>query len=266
MHPERACDIAIVGGSGFYELIVDAESLNVETPYGPPSAPIAVGALAGRRIAFLPRHGRRHEYPPHRINYRANMWALRSIGVRRVLAPCAVGSLQAELAPGALLVPDQLVDRTSGRTHTYYDGGAVHVPFGDPYCAALRASLCGAARGIVNGGTMVVVEGPRFSTRAEARWYAGMGWSVVNMTGHPEAVLARELAMCYATIALVTDRDAGVREGDSVDQSTVLAEFAANLERLRTILADVVADLPIQRGGCGCAETLTGIRLPLELP
>ncbi len=258
--------IGVVGGSGFYEFIDDPESITVETPFGKPSAAVSVGDVAGRRVAFIPRHGRRHELPPHRVNYRANMWALRALGVRQVLAPCAVGSLHAELGPGALVVPDQLVDRTSGRTQTFYDVGAVHVPFADPYCPVLRAALCAAEPGVVDGATMVVVEGPRFSTRAESLWYAGLGWSLVNMTGHPEAVLARELALCYATVGLVTDRDAGVVDGESVNQQAVFAAFAENVERLRDILRRVLAALPDTRTGCSCAAVLDGINLPIELP
>ncbi|MGI8701861.1 MAG: S-methyl-5'-thioadenosine phosphorylase [Nocardioidaceae bacterium] len=258
--------IAVVGGSGFYEFISDPTTVSVETPFGEPSAPVSVGDVAGRQVAFLPRHGRRHELAPHQVNYRANLWALRSLGVRQVLAPCAVGSLQPGLGPGALVVPDQLVDRTSGRVQTYYDTGAVHVPFADPYCPVLRAALCASDPAVVDGATMVVVEGPRFSTRAESTWYAGLGWSLVNMTGHPEAVLARELALCYATVALVTDRDAGVSEGESVNQETVFAEFAKNIERLRAILQRVVAGLSADRSGCMCSSALDGISLPTELP
>jgi 5'-methylthioadenosine phosphorylase len=259
-------ELAIIGGSGLYELLDDPEQVVVPTPYGDPTAPISVGHVGDRVLAFVPRHGRRHEYPPHRVNYRANLWALRSLGVRRVIAPCAVGSLRVELGPGALVVPDQLVDRTSGRAQTFYDDGAVHVPFADPYCPALRGALATAAPDIVDGATMVVVEGPRFSTRAESEWFARQGWSLVNMTGHPEAVLARELALCYATIALVTDRDAGVDAGESVNQATVFVHFAENVDRLRGLLMDVVEGLPAERGGCTCAQALDGIALPLDLP
>src|SRR5262249_8829148 len=156
-----------------------------------------------------PRHGRDHRFPPHRINYRANMWALRSVGVRQVLAPCAVGGLRPDLGPGTLVVPDQLVARTSGRIQTYYDAGAVHVAMAEPYCPDGRAAVLDVARSTrwspVEDGTLVVIEGPRFSTRAESRWFSGNGWSVVGMTGYPEAVMAREMALCYTAICLVTD-------------------------------------------------------------
>jgi 5'-methylthioadenosine phosphorylase len=200
------------------------------------------------------------------VNYRANLWALRALGVQRVLAPCAVGSLQPDLGPGSLVVPDQLVDRTTARVQTYMDTGAAHVGFADPYCPALRRSIVAASDVAVDGGTMVVIEGPRFSTRAESQWYAAQGWSVVNMTGHPEAVLARELAMCYAAVALVTDRDAGISDTDAVSQAGVFAEFAANVEGLRTLLADVVGRLPQQRTGCRCGAALDGLTVAFDLP
>ncbi len=263
---EAQAEVAVIGGSGFYEFLTGPYEVDVSTPYGDPSASIAIGEVSGRPVAFLPRHGRHHEFPPHRVNYRANMWALRSLGVRRVLGPCAVGSLQLGLAPGALVVPDQLVDRTSGRAQTYMDAGAAHVGFADPYCPALRSVLARADAAIIDGGAMVVVEGPRFSTRAESQWYAAQGWSLVNMTGHPEAVLARELALCYAAIALVTDRDAGVQTGDSVNQAEVFAEFGRNIDRLRDLLEGVIEGLPGERGGCDCANALDGIELPFELP
>jgi 5'-methylthioadenosine phosphorylase len=258
--------LAVIGGSGFYEFMDDPDWITVETPFGKPSSPVAVGTVAGRFVAFLPRHGRQHEFPPHRVNYRANIWALRSLGVRRILAPCAVGSLQPELGPGDVVVPDQLVDRTTGRVQTYMDDAAVHVSFADPYCPALRAAVLAKTDAAVDQGTLVVIEGPRFSTRAESRWYAREGWSIIGMTAHPEAVLARELAVCYATVALVTDRDAGVEGGESVSHVEVLEQFARNLDRLRDLLAVVIADLDADQVGCECAHALDGLTLPFELP
>ena len=242
-------DVAVIGGSGFYSFLSDVSEVDVETPYGSPSAPVAVGALSTvdgvRAVAFLPRHGSGHAHPAHRVNYRANVWALRSLGVRQVLAPCAVGSLRSELGAGTLVVPDQLVDRTTGRVQTYYDSGACHVGFADPYCPRLRRQLLavGAELGerLVDGGTLVVIDGPRFSTRAESQWYAAQGWSLVNMTGHPEAVLARELAMCYSAVALVTDLDAGLDAAGSVDQAEVFRVFAR--EHLAAAGAAATGDL-----------------------
>jgi 5'-methylthioadenosine phosphorylase len=262
-------EIGVIGGSGFYAFLDGAREVDVETPYGPPSDRIVVGEVGGRSVAFLPRHGRDHRFPPHRIPYRANLWALRSLGVRQVLAPCAVGGLRPELGPGSLVVPDQLVDRTSGRVQTFHDTGAVHVSFADPYCpigrAVAAATATGAGWPLTDRGTMVVIEGPRFSTRAESQWYAAQGWSIVGMTGHPEAALARELALCYTAIALVTDLDAGVEGGEAVTQEEVFRVFADNTGRLRTLLYDVVAALPAERT-CPCGSTLEGIDVPLTLP
>jgi 5'-methylthioadenosine phosphorylase len=257
-------EVAVIGGSGFYTFLDDPQQVPVETPYGSPSAVVSVGDLAGRRVAFLPRHGRGHEYPPHLINYRANLWALRSLGVRQVLAPCAVGGLREEVAPGDLVVPDQLVDRTSGRARTYVERGAVHLPFADPYCPRLSAALA-AAEGVRRGGTMVVIDGPRFSTRAESQDHASRGWTLINMTGAPEAALARELRMCLATVALVTDMDAGTEPEQAVHQEDVFALFAANTERLKGLLAGVIADLP-DPSGCTCQTWADGIELTYEIP
>ncbi|WP_329519478.1 S-methyl-5'-thioadenosine phosphorylase [Spirillospora sp. NBC_01491] len=263
-------ELGVIGGSGFYSFLDDVREVRVETPYGPPSDPIAVGELHGRRVAFVPRHGRDHRYPPHKIPYRANLWALRSLGVRQVLAPSAVGSLTPDHPPGTLAIPDQLVDRTSGRPQTYYDdGAAVHAPFADPYCPVGRRTAVGAATdagwGPVDGGTLVVIEGPRFSTRAESHWFAAQGWTLVGMTGHPEAVLARELALCYTPLCLVTDLDAGIEEGEGVTMEEVLGVFGQNIDRLRSLVGDVVRALPAGRG-CPCPNALDGVELPLELP
>ena len=254
-------DVAVIGGSGLYALLEGAEEHDVSTPYGPPSDQITVATVNGRRTAFLPRHGRDHRFPPHRIPYRANLWALHSIGVRQILAPCAVGGLRPELGPGTFVVPDQLIDRTTSRAQTFYDEGAVHVNFADPYCPAGRLAVQKTAqqRGIAtHDGTMVVVEGPRFSTRAESRWFTAIGGSVVNMTGHPEAVLARELAVCYTAIALVTDLDAGVEGDHGVTQEEVFRVFGENTERLRALLLDVIPTLPEQPDDA-CQHAMDGL-------
>jgi 5'-methylthioadenosine phosphorylase len=262
--------IGVIGGSGFYEFLEDAREIAVETPFGWPSDVLTLGTFGDRPVAFLPRHGRDHRYPPHRIPYLANMWALRSVGVRQVLAPSAVGSLTPAYGPGTLVIPDQLVDRTTGRLQTYFsEGGAVHVQFADPYCPTGRAVAVATATEAgwppVPSGTLVVIEGPRFSTRAESRWYAGQGWTIVGMTGHPEAVLARELALCYTSLSLVTDTDAGVEEGEGVMHAEVMRVFAENVARLRDLLMTVIAKLPEERT-CPCPHALDGLKLPLELP
>lgn len=263
-------DIGVIGGSGFYSLLDDATEIDITTPYGPPSDVVTIGRIGSRSVAFIPRHGRDHRFPPHRIPYRANLWALRSLGVRQVLAPSAVGSLKAEHGPGAIVIPDQLIDRTSGRVQTFYDaGGAVHVSFADPYCPSGRAVAVSAAHAggwaTVDGGTLVVIEGPRFSTRAESQWFARNGWTIVGMTGFPEATLARELALCYTSLSLVTDLDAGVEAGEGVTHDEVMKFFAENVARMRTLVSNAVRSLPEERT-CSCGSALDGIKLPFDLP
>ena len=265
-----AASIGVIGGSGFYALLDRGEEVTLDTPFGRPSDKIVTGDVAGRRVAFLPRHGRDHRIPPHKIPYRANLWALRSLGVRQVLASSTVGSLALDYEPGTLAIPDQFVDRTLSRQQTYYDGnGVVHVAAADPYCPVGRAHAIAAGRAAgwapVESGTIVVIDCPRFSTRAESQWYAAQGWTLVGMTGHPEAILARELALCYTTLALVTDTDAGVAEGEGVTQEEVFAEFGRNVGRLRDLVFAIIATLPEQRD-CPCPNALDGITLPFELP
>ena len=267
--------IGVIGGSGFYTWLGgEAAAVEVTTPFGPPSEPPVIGTVAGRTVAFLPRHGRDHRFPPHRVNYRANIWALRALGVRQILAPCAVGSLRPDLGPGTLVVPDQVIDRTWGREHTVYDGvGAVaHVAFADPYCPRGRRAVLSAAGGdgdgggpgAVDGGTLVVINGPRFSSRAESRWHAAAGGDLVGMTGMPEASIARELALCYTSLAVVTDLDAGVEHGEGVTHAEVMEVFAASIQRVQGVLARAVAALPTD--DCACRHSLDGLRLPFDLP
>lgn len=237
----------------------------VETPFGPPSAPPVVGEIGGKRVAFLPRHGRRHELPPAQINYRANVWAMKELGVRRLLGPCASGALRADLALGELVVCDQFVDRTWGRADTFYEGpDTTHVSAADPYCPDLRRVLVETARElgipVRDGGTVVVIQGPRFSTRAESRWFQGMGWDVVNMTAYPECHLARELELCYATIALVTDYDVGVEGGEPVSAERVLEVFRESIARLRELLFAAIPRIGPQPDDL-CANALRGARL-----
>jgi len=260
--------LGVIGGSGFYSFFgPDARAVNLDTPYGPPSAAITVGTVGDHEVAFLPRHGVNHEFSPHTVPYRANMWALRALGVRRIFGPCAVGSLDPRIGPGAIVVPDQLVDRTSGRPDTYFDSGGIHVGFADPYCPSLRSAVTGLP-GVVDGGTMVVIQGPRFSTRAESRWFAGQGFSLVNMTGYPETVLARELEMCYAAIALVTDLDAGIETGQGVRAVDVFAEFQRNLGPLKQLVHEALESAASTSGVLTCTHCLPhdGVTLPIDLP
>jgi 5'-methylthioadenosine phosphorylase len=270
---DAIADLGVIGGSGFYSLFEGDKSARVvQTPWGEPSDAITVGTLAGRRVAFLPRHGSDHRFPPHRVPYLANLWALRSLGVRQVVAASAVGSLKVELAPGAIVVPDQIIDRTSGRPHTYndVDKGVGHVSFADPYCASGRDAAKRAAAAsevtITGEGTLVVINGPRFSSRAESREYQRSEASIIGMTGMPEAGLARELALCFTSLCLVTDHDAGVEAGHGVTHAEVLKAFAANLPKLRELLVATLAQLPAQQTDCECAAVYGDTSPPFELP
>lgn len=273
---EPRAEIGVIGGSGLYEFLDEHETVEVDTPFGAPSDPLVVGEVSGRRVAFVARHGKGHRFAPHQVNYRANLWALRAVGVRQVIAPCAVGSLRAEHGPGTFVVPDQIIDRTWGRAHTFYDveGPVVHVGFADPYCPRGRAVAVAAARGsahdVADGGTLVVINGPRFSSRAESRMNQQAGGTIVGMTTMPEAVLARELAMCFTSLAMVTDYDSGIDGGAAVTHEEVMRVFARNVEDLKVVLRDVIAGLPTAEpdatATCPCRHSLDGIELPFPIP
>lgn len=257
-------DVGVFGGSGFYALLEDIEEIELDTPYGAPSAPVAIGELDGVRVAFLPRHGLDHVRPAHVVNYRANVWAMKQLGVGRLFGPCAVGSLQPWIKPGEFVVCDQLVDRTYGRDQTYYDGPeTTHISFAEPYCEVMRAAIIerGEEVGVTihPTGTVVVIQGPRFSTRAESNWFTAQGWEVVNMTQHPEAALARELEICYANISLITDYDSGVEGVEPVTAEEVMRVFGENNARLRELLFAVIPALPAERD-CSCATALDNAR------
>lgn len=259
-------DVGVFGGSGFYSLMAGPiEQVSVQTPFGAPSDSIAIGHLGELRVAFLPRHGPHHRIPPHAINYRANVWAMAQLGVRRIIAPTAAGSLQPHVKPGEFVIVDQFVDRTYGRAQTFYDGPrVVHVSTADPYCPALRQHSLEVARelgiSVHEQGTAVVIQGPRFSTRAESRWFARQGWEVINMTQYPEVALARELALCYVNISLITDYDAGV-EGDAGVQPVSVGEVVkvlnANNERVRRLIERLLPRLVGPRT-CACSHALDG--------
>lgn len=259
MAGEPLADVGVFGGSGFYEFLDDVEEHALTSPYGEPSAPLVVGRVEGRRVAFLPRHGRDHHLPPHRIDHRANIDVMARAGVGAIFGPCAAGSLRRDVAPGHFVVVDQFVDRTSGRVGTFWDPdlpgptppAPFHTAMADPYDHRLRAVVLDACRaeGVTahDGGTVVVVQGPRFSTRAESRWFAANGWTVVNMTQYPEAALANEAAIPYATIALVTDYDVGLDDDPdvaAVTQDEVFATFRRNVEVVRRVLFRAVAAVP----------------------
>jgi 5'-methylthioadenosine phosphorylase len=256
---DRTNVVGVFGGSGFYRFLDEVEEVAVDTPYGPPSARIRLGEIEGARVAFMPRHGDDHTLPPHRINYRANVWAMRQVGARRIIGPSACGSLKPELEPGTFLVCDQFVDRTRGREDTFYDGPqTTHVSAADPYCPDLAALIAEADEDVITGGTVVVVQGPRFSTRAESRWFAAAGWDVVNMTQYPEAWLARELELCYVNLMLVTDYDAGLAgmpHVEPVSADAAFGVFRANLDRLRALLFRAIPKIGPQPD-CVCASAL----------
>jgi 5'-methylthioadenosine phosphorylase len=264
LQPENRADVGVFGGSGFYQLTEGPmEMVSVQTPYGPPSDSLAVGRIGDVRVAFLPRHGHGHRIPPHAINYRANLWAMAQLGVTRVIAPTAAGSLQPNVKPGDFVVCDQFVDRTYSREQTFYEGPrVVHISAADPYCPDLRAHSCAVGRdlGITmhERGTVVVIQGPRFSTRAESRWFSSQGWEVINMTQYPEVVLARELEMCYVNIALITDYDAGL-EGVSgiepVSVTEVVRVLNDNNDRVRRLIQGLLPRLTGPRT-CACARAL----------
>jgi len=255
-------EIGVFGGSGFYSLLDDVREIKVDTPYGPPSDSFFLATVEGRRVAFLPRHGRRHTIPPHQINYRANVWAMRSLGVKAVVSPCAAGSLQLDVRPGDFVVCDQFVDRTRGRIDTFYDGPVVtHLSSADPYSPELRRVAIDVIREheipLHERGTVVVIQGPRFSTKAESKWFSDAGWEVINMTQYPEAWLCRELGMAVVNISLITDYDAGVHEGtEAVDAQSVLEVFQQNAERIQKVVLEMIRRFPADLDALGAQDAL----------
>jgi 5'-methylthioadenosine phosphorylase len=250
MSSEQA-QVAVIGGSGFYSLLENVREVTIETPYGQPSDNITLADLDDRTVAFLPRHGRKHTIPPHKINYRANIWALKSLGVRYLISPCAAGSLQKEVAPQHFVVCDQYVDRTRGRADTFYEGPEVHhVSAAEPYCPKLRALAIEVIRehGITvhETGTIVVINGPRFSTASESKWFSDAGWSVIGMTQYPEAYLALEKEIAVVNIALITDYDSGLHaEVPPVTADEVYAVFKRNAERIKGVVLDLAKRIPL---------------------
>jgi len=261
-------DIGVFGGSGFYSFLKDVEEITVETPYGPPSDKIALAKIKDKTVAFLPRHGRNHSLPPHMINYRANLYAMKMLGVKRILGPCASGSLQPHVKPGDFVICDQFVNRTWGRKDTFYDGPiTTHIGGAEPYCPELREIAIKVAKEqglpVHERGTVVVIQGPRFSTKAESREFSSHGWEVINMTQYPEVVLARELEICYANITLITDYDVGL-EGNPdivpVSQDMVMKVFNENIDKLKNLLYGIIEQIPEKRS-CKCGEELKTARM-----
>ncbi len=256
-------DVGVIGGSGLYQLagLMDAREVAVSTPFGDPSDALFVGNLGDRAIAFLARHGREHRILPSEINYRANIYAMKSIGVGRILSASAVGSMKEGIRPRDVVLPDQFIDRTQRRVATFFgDGIAAHVGFADPVCPVTRKALLDAARAVGatahDGGTYVCMEGPAFSTRAESALYRSWGVDVIGMTNLTEAKLAREAEICYATLALVTDYDCWHEEEEDVSVAAVVENLRANAALAASTVHNAVTALPRERAGCACAEAL----------
>jgi 5'-methylthioadenosine phosphorylase len=261
-------EIGIIGGSGLYEFFEKGKWVEVNTPYGKPSDKIFLTEYKGRKVAFLPRHGRKHQFPPHKINYRANLFAFKKLGVKRIIAPAAAGSLQLNVKRGDFVVCDQSVDRTNSRKDTFFDGPkTVHVSLASPYCSELRKIAIKACQKnkvrVHKKGTVVVIQGPRFSTRAESKWFTKMGWEVINMTQYPEAILARELEMCYTNILLITDYDAGLTGQKAIKPVTteeVIKVFGQNIENVKKVILNMIEFIP-EKQGCKCNEALKGAEI-----
>ena len=262
MEPVR---VGIIGGSGFYKMpgLADVEELRVDTPFGPPSDAFVVGTLAGRRVAFLARHGRGHLISPTNLLVRANLWAFKQLGVERLISISAVGSMQEWIHPGDLVVPDQIIDRTVDRPRTFFgDGLVAHVALADPYCPHLRGALVAAGEAVEakihDGGTYIVIEGPQFSTRAESELYRSWGVAVIGMTAMPEARLAREAELCYATLALATDYDSWHATHESVTAGLVIENLARSAAAAQATVTALLADLAPRTADedCACAHAL----------
>jgi len=258
--------IGVIGGSGLYHMagMTDIEEVKVQTPFGDPSDVITVGKVNGVAMAFLPRHGRGHRISPSEIPVRANIWALKSLGVEWVISVSAVGSLREDIAPRDLVVPDQLFDRTKSRVNSFFEGGlVVHCTFAEPFCPTLSGLLVEAAQGLGDvrvhvGGTYVCMEGPLFSTKAESAVYRKLGMDIIGMTALPEAKLAREAELCYAIIACVTDYDSWHETEEPVTVEMVIGNLSANVANAQRILQSVAQHIPTDRSAlsCGCASAL----------
>ncbi len=257
---QQIADIAIIGGTGVYDsaLLKDSVEVDTETPYGKPSAKIIIGTLGDKKVAFLNRHGEGHSIPPHMVNSRANIHALKELGVTRILAPTAVGSLHEDYKPGDLVVIDQFIDKTHSRPSTFYENGKVcHISIADPFCPDLRKLLIETGKSleynIHEKGTMVCINGPRFSTRAESFLFKSWGCHTINMTLVPECVLAREKEMCYASVAMVTDYDCWKEHNVTLDD--VISTMKQNEEKVKKILVEAIQKIPAKRE-CGCGSAL----------
>lgn len=264
---KKLATIGVFGGSGFYKFLDNIEEVSVETPYGMPSDNLFIGKIGNKKVAFMPRHGRKHTILPHMINYRANLWAMKSVGVERVISPCAAGSLQKKVEPGSFVICDQFVDWTDGRKSTFFEGPIVtHPSPADLYCPEMRELAINTAKElnipVHETGTIVIINGPRFSTKAESKFFTNQGWDAINMTAFPENYLAKELDMCPLNISLITDYDAGlVGDVPPVSHQAVIDVFNANLENLKKLLFTMIENIPDERKNCDCANTCANSRV-----
>ena len=260
--------IGVFGGSGLYSFFDKAETVKVTTPYSTPSAEITIAEVAGKKVAFLPRHGLKHQFPPHKVPYKANIYAFKKLGVETIISPCAAGSLQAKIKPGDFVILDQFIDRTKGREDTFFDGPEVaHIGGANPYCPNLGKIAVEACKRLKirvhKKGNVVVVNGPRFSTAAESELYTNQGGEVINMTQYPEVVLAREQEICFLGIALITDYDVGLSvkgKVKPVDSKEVIRVFNANIEKSRKLILEIIKNIPSKRS-CICATALEEARI-----
>ncbi len=264
-------EIGIIGGTGFYHFFTGAQDIDVETPYGIPSASVSIATVDGRSVAFIPRHGREHQFLPPAVPYMANLWALRSLGVRQVIGFNTVGSLQPDVRRGDFVFCDQFIDRTNGRADSIFTGSdGAHISTAHPYCPSMRDAATKAV-GVLpqrfhHRGTVVVIQGPRFSTYAESKWYTSMGWDVINMTQYPEVALAREFEMCYMNLSYVTDYDVAAKEivvdetADAVSHALVIREFSLNGANIEQVIKTLVGAIPAT-DGCSCRTALTNARV-----
>ena len=259
-----SADIGIIGGTGIYdpELFSAKREIKVHTPYGEASDLVTIGEYSGVKAAFVPRHGRGHRIPPHKINNRANIWALQQMGVKRIIAPSAVGSLKEDFKPGDISIPDQFIDFTKNRQYTFYDGGQVcHVSLADPFCPELRDIAINKINklkySLHDQGTYICIEGPRFSTRAESSFFRDvMKADIIGMTLVPEVNLAREAQICYISLATITDYD--VWTNHPVTSAEIIETLAKNVEKTKRLIAEMVATIPAARNKCACSKTLEG--------
>jgi len=259
---KNQAEIGIFGGSGLYEFFHNGKWKKVRTSYGKPSDKVFITEYKGKKIAFIPRHGRGHKLPPHKINYRANLYAFKKLGVKTIIAPTAVGSLKPEIKRGDFVICDQYIDRTRHRKDTFFDKRTVHISAAEPYCPELRKIAIEACQknnvSVHKNGTVVVIEGPSFSSRSESNWFNKMGWDVVNMTQYPEVILARELEMCYVNISLVTDYDAGLEKEKDIKPVTtdeVIRMFNQNIESVKKVILDMIEMIP-KKLNCNCNNAL----------